>query len=188
MRKKNSFLIAFIVVSQLFTAIHLFAQVSPDSTKFRSPMDIPLIVAGNFGEVRSNHFHTGMDFKTMGVEGKKIYSIEEGYVSRIAYSHYGYGRVIYINHPNGYTSAYAHLSKFKSPIAEYAKNYQYKIQKETFNIYLDSGEIVVKKGQVVALSGNSGSSSAPHLHFEIREKESENPMNPLLFGYKVTDT
>lgn len=187
MRKSNFSLIVFIVVYQIFITNLLVAQVLPSSTNFRSPLDIPLIVAGNFGEVRSNHFHTGMDFKTKGVEGKNIYSIEDGYVSRIAFSHYGYGRVIYISHSNGYTSAYAHLSKFKSPIAQYVKSYQYKIQKETFNVYLDSGELAVKKGQVVALSGNSGSSSAPHLHFEIRETNSENPMNPLLFGYKIRD-
>jgi hypothetical protein len=188
MGKKNYSLIVFVVVCQSFMTNNFVAQVSPSSTNFRSPMDIPLIVAGNFGEVRSNHFHTGMDFKTMGVEGKNIYSIEDGYVSRIAFSHYGYGRVIYISHPNGYTSAYAHLSKFKSPISEYVKKYQYAVQKETFNVYLDSGELAVKKGQVVALSGNSGSSSAPHLHFEIRETDSENPMNPLLFGYKISDS
>ncbi|MEN8927872.1 MAG: M23 family metallopeptidase [Flavobacteriales bacterium] len=168
--------------------MRLQAQVSPIEANFRSPLDIPLIVAGNFGEVRSNHFHTGMDFKTMGVEGKNIYAIEDGYISRIAFSHYGYGRALYITHPNGYTSVYAHLSKFKSPIAEYAKNYQYSVQEETYNVYLDSGELVVKKGQIVALGGNSGSSSAPHLHFEIRETDTENPMNPMLFGYKITDS
>ena len=188
MRNMKGWFVIFIIVCQMISMNSFLAQVSPTNTNFRSPLDIPLIIAGNFGEVRSNHFHTGIDFKTMGVEGKNIYSIDEGYVSRIAFSHYGYGRVIYINHPNGYTSAYAHLSKFKSPITEYAKSYQYKIQKETFNVYLDSGELRVKKGQVIALSGNSGSSSAPHLHFEIRETESENPMNPFLFGYKVTDT
>ena len=177
-----------IIVFQLFNSNLLVAQIEPNSTNFRSPMDIPLIVAGNFGEVRSNHFHTGIDFKTMGVRGKNIYSIEDGYVSRIVFSHYGYGRALYISHPNGYTSVYAHLSKFKSPIAQYVKNHQYSSQKETFNVFPDSGEIEVKKGQIVALSGNSGSSSAPHLHFEIRETNSENPMNPLLFGYKITDT
>jgi len=187
MRKMKHSLGTFIFVCQLFNLSVLTAQAKPDSTNFRSPLDIPLIVAGNFGEVRTNHFHTGMDFKTMGVEGKNIYSVEDGYVSRIAFSHYGYGRALYITHPNGYTSVYAHLSKFKNPIFDYAKNHQYSVQQETFNIYLDSGELVVNKGQIIALSGNSGSSSAPHLHFEIRETDSENPMNPLLFGYKISD-
>lgn len=188
MRKKNFRLIIFSVACQLFIADAMLAQVSPSETNFRSPMDIPLIVAGNFGEVRSNHFHTGMDFKTMGVEGKNIYAIEDGYVSRIAFSHYGYGRALYITHPNGYTSVYAHLSKFKDSIFNYSKNLQYSNQSETFNVYLNEDEIQVKKGQIVALGGNSGSSSAPHLHFEIRETDSENPMNPLLFGYKITDS
>lgn len=164
------------------------AQLPPSSLKFRKPMDIPLVVAGNFGEVRSNHFHTGIDFKTQGVSGKKVYAIEEGYVSRIGYSHYGYGKVLYITHPSGYTSVYAHLSRFGKPISTFVRDYQYSIQKETFTVYLDSSKIKVKKGQVIGLSGNSGSSFAPHLHFEIRETVSEHPMNPLLFGYKIVDT
>ena len=126
-------------------------------------MDISLIVAGNFGEVRSNHFHTGIDFKTQGVIGKNIYAIGDGYVSRIGYSHYGYGKVLYVSHPEGYTSVYAHLSTFKSPISTFVKNHQYEIQEETFTVYLDSGEIQVKKGQIIALSGNSGSSFAPQV-------------------------
>ena len=120
MGKKKYSLIVFFVVSQLFVISPFLSQVSPDATNFRSPMDIPLTVAGNFGEVRSNHFHTGMDFKTMGVEGKNIYAIEDGYVSRIAFSHYGYGRAIYITHPNGYTSVYAHLSKFNKLISGFS--------------------------------------------------------------------
>jgi len=170
-----------------FLGFKNFAQVSPENTNFGNPMDIPLIVAGNFGEVRSNHFHTGLDLKTQGVRGKKIKSIEKGYVSRIAFSLYGYGRVIYISHPNGYTSVYAHLSKFNSEIEKYIQTIQLENQKETFSIYLDSNEMEVLKGQVIAFSGNSGGSSAPHLHFEIRETLSENPMNPLLFGYKIKD-
>lgn len=163
------------------------AQENSYPQDFRSPMDISLIVAGNFGEVRSNHFHTGIDFKTQGVEGKNIYAVGDGYVSRISYSHYGYGKALYVTHPNGYTSVYAHLSKFNKPISKYVREYQYSIQEETFNVYLDSNELVVKKGEIIALSGNSGSSFAPHLHFEIRETDSENPMNPLLFGIKIKD-
>lgn len=175
-------------VTCLFTDNPLFSQVSTDSTNFGSPLDISLIVAGNFGEVRSNHFHTGIDFKTQGVEGKKIYSIDDGYVSRIGYSHYGYGKVLYITHPNGYTSVYAHLSKFNSSISDFVRTHQYSIQQETFTVYLDSNQLKVKKGEIIGLSGNSGGSYAPHLHFEIRETESEHPMNPLLFGYQISDT
>jgi hypothetical protein len=177
----------FFIATILFTVQISFSQIKLSNVNFRSPMDISLIVAGNFGEVRSNHFHTGMDFKTQGVEGKKIYAIEDGYVSRIGYSHYGYGKVLYITHRNGYTSVYAHLSSFNKNINECVRDYQYSLKKETFDMYLDSNRLVVKKGEIVALSGNSGSSFAPHLHFEIRQTVSEQPMNPLLFGYKITD-
>ena len=184
--KANILLISLLFA--LFSVNSAFSQENTYPQDFRSPMNISLIVAGNFGEVRSNHFHTGIDFKTQGVEGKNIYAIGDGYVSRIGYSHYGYGRVLYITHPNGYTSVYAHLSKFNSAISKFVKEHQYAIQEETFTVYLDSNDLVVEKGQIIALSGNSGSSFAPHLHFEIRETLSENPMNPLLFGYKIIDT
>lgn len=163
------------------------SQVPIDSTNFRSPLTIPLILAGNFGELRSNHFHTGLDIKTGGVVGKKTVSIEDGYVSRIAVSHYGYGKVIYVNHPNGYTSVYAHLSKFSDKISKKIKEIQTRNESETFDVTLDSTELVLTKGEYIGLTGNSGSSFAPHLHFEIRETESEHPMNPLLFGFKISD-
>lgn len=187
MRHFNPNLLLFCLLFLLCSSQNVSSQLHPDTTDFRSPMDIPLFVAGNFGEVRTNHFHTGMDFKTQGVEGKKIYAVEDGYISRIGYSHYGYGKVLYIDHPNGYTSVYAHLSKFNSSISDFVRTHQYSIQQETFTVYLDSNQLKVKKGEIIGLSGNSGGSYAPHLHFEIRETESEHPMNPLLFGYKITD-
>lgn len=187
MKHSYSYTILFFVLIFLLLSNYSFSQAHPDSTNFRSPLDISLVVAGNFGEVRSNHFHTGIDFKTQGVEGKKIYAIEDGYISRIGYSHYGYGKVLYIDHPNGYTSVYAHLSKFNNSISDFVRTHQYSIQQETFTVYLDSNQLKVKKGEIIGLSGNSGGSYAPHLHFEIRETESEYPMNPLLFGYKITD-
>ncbi len=188
MRNTNTSFLFIAILIALFSTNKATSQKTVYPQNFRSPMDISLIVAGNFGEVRSNHFHTGIDFKTQGVEGKNIYAIGDGYVSRISYSHYGYGKALYVTHPNGYTSVYAHLSKFNKPIGKYVKEHQYSIQKETFNVYLDSNELLVKKGEIIAKSGNSGSSGAPHLHFEIRETESEHPMNPLLFGYKISDS
>lgn len=176
-------------ISILFLLLSLLgkSQVPIDSTNFCAPLTIPLILAGNFGELRSNHFHTGLDIKTGGVVGKKTVSIEDGYVSRVAVSHYGYGKVIYINHPNGYTSVYAHMSKFSDKINKKVKEVQYKNESETFDVTLDSNEITVKKGEYIGLTGNSGSSFAPHLHFEIRETVSEHPINPLLFGFNISD-
>ena len=158
-----------------------------DSYNFRSPLDIPSVLAANFGELRSNHFHTGLDFKTNRREGYKIYSVEDGYVSRIKVSPWGYGHVVYINHYNGLTSVYAHCSYFHGEIANLAEAHQKKNQLFEFDYYPPKDSLKVKKGQIIALSGNTGGSTAPHLHFEIRDTKTEHPLNPLLFGFGVED-
>lgn len=154
---------------------------------FRSPLGIPLYLAGNFGELRSNHFHSGLDMKTQGKEGFNVYAAADGYVSRIKISPWGYGKTIYIDHPNGYTTVYAHLKGFKNHIASETKKYQY--QKESWEIdwYPSDTLMKVKKGDIIAISGNTGGSGGPHLHFEIRETETEFPVNPLLFGFEIKD-
>ncbi|MBL57174.1 MAG: peptidase M23 [Flavobacteriales bacterium] len=154
---------------------------------FRPPLDIPLYLAGNFGELRSNHFHAGIDIKTEGVIGKKVYASAEGYISRIKIQHNGYGKVLYIDHPNGYTTTYAHLHKFSDKLDDFIKKEQYNNKSYTIDWYPDSGAIPVKKGEIIALSGNSGGSGGPHLHFEIRETASEHALNALLFGLPVKD-
>jgi murein DD-endopeptidase MepM/ murein hydrolase activator NlpD len=154
---------------------------------FRSPLDIPLVLSGNFGELRNNHFHSGLDIKTQGVEGQKVYAIADGFISRIKISPIGYGKIIYITHPNGYTSAYAHLQQFKGELAKEVKRYQYANETFEMDYYPPDTLLKVKKGDVVALSGNSGSSGGPHLHFEIRETVSEYAVNPLLFGFDIKD-
>jgi len=155
--------------------------------KFRSPLDIPLFLAGNFGELRSNHFHTGIDIKTQGAEGKAVYGVEDGYVSRIKISTSGYGKAIYIRHPNGYTSVYAHLKKANPEIEKYIQTQQYKKESYTIELFPSKDDLPVKKGELIAWSGNSGSSGGPHLHFEIRKTKSEEPVNPLLFDFDITD-
>lgn len=153
---------------------------------FRNPMDLPMILSGNFGELRHGHFHSGLDIKTPS-EGQKIYSIFNGFVSRIKIATNGYGKAIYITHPNGFTSVYAHLQKFSPKIEEYVKKNQYK--KESFEIELfpENTELPVELGEVIALSGNTGGSSGPHLHFEIRDSKTQKTINPELFGYKIQD-
>ncbi|PIZ05498.1 MAG: peptidase M23, partial [Flavobacteriales bacterium CG_4_10_14_0_8_um_filter_32_5] len=116
----------FILGVSLINMLFLAAQDSLPLNYFRSPLDIPLYLSGNFGELRSNHFHSGLDIKTQGVEGQKVYAVADGFVSRIRNSPYGYGNAIYIDHPNGYTSVYAHLQKYEGKIAEEIKKYQYK--------------------------------------------------------------
>jgi len=167
--------------------LSFFAQDTLPVNYFRSPLDIPLYLSGSFGELRSNHFHSGIDIKTQGVEGHKIIAVADGYVSRIKVSPYGYGNAIYIDHPNGYTSVYAHLQKYSGKIATEVKKYQYANQTWEMDYYPPDTLLKVKKGQVIALSGNSGSSGGPHLHFEIRETLSEHPINPLLLGFDVKD-
>ncbi len=154
---------------------------------FRSPLDIPLYLSGNFGEMRSNHFHTGLDIKTEGREGLKVYAIADGTISRIKISSGGYGLILYISHPNGYTSAYAHLSRFNNRISDYIKIKQYEKRLSEIDISVPDGELPVSKGEVIAFSGNSGGSGGPHLHFEIRDTKTEQALNPLMFGFDIKD-
>jgi len=154
---------------------------------FRSPLDIPLYLSGNFGELRGNHFHAGIDIKTQGVEGQKVYAVADGYVSRIKVSPYGYGKAIYVTHPNGYTSVYGHLKKYSDKISKTVKKEQYRSERFAIQLFPAPFSLPVKKGEIIAYSGNSGGSAGPHLHFEIRETASEHPFNPLLFGFKVND-
>lgn len=145
------------------------------------PMDIPLYLSGNFGELRSNHFHSGIDFKTQGIEGIPVKAVKEGFISRISVSPYGYGRAVYVNHPNGLTSVYGHLSKFSPAIESAVRDSQYHKESFTVNLYFKEYEFPVKRGEIIAYSGNTGSSGGPHLHFEFRDTESEEVIDPLLY-------
>lgn len=172
----------------IFISVFGFAQNSEyPKDLFRSPLDIPIYLSGNFAELRKNHFHTGLDIKTKGVEGLKIYACADGWLRRAKKSPYGYGNVLYIDHPEGYTTVYAHLQKFSSKIEAAYKAAQKEKQIAHLDMYPDSGAVWVKKGEVIALSGNSGSSGGPHLHFEIRERKTEKPLNPYLFGFIIKD-
>ena len=181
---KNTLILLLSIIT--FNKI-VFAQPN-NNLNYRSPLEIPLIFAANFGELRTNHFHMGVDYKTKHVEGMKIFSVQDGYVSRIKVSSYGYGKAIYINHPEGVTSVYAHCSLFKGKIDSIVKFYQHLQESFEIDIELTADEIKVKKGQVIALSGNTGGSTAPHLHFELRDTKTETALNPLKFGYKIKDS
>jgi len=148
---------------------------------FRPPLDIPMYLSGTFGELRPNHFHAGIDIKTQGVEGKKVYAAADGYVSRIKVTLWGYGNAIYITHPNGYVSVYGHLQRFSKKINSYVRKQQYKRKSYTVDLFPDKELLKVTKGEVIALSGNTGGSMGPHLHFEIRDAGNQHPLNPLLF-------
>lgn len=179
-------------IHHILAGIFLFAGITnntAEAQQLRKPMDIPVLLSGNFGELRSNHFHSGIDFKTQGVEGKPIHSVQDGYVSRISVSPWGYGNGLYITHPDGTTTVYGHLQKFSQKITAYLKEKQYEQESFNVNLSLTPDELPVKKGELVALSGNTGSSGGPHLHFEVRDTETEEPMDPIEY-YKdlIKDT
>jgi len=153
---------------------------------FSYPLDREVVITGNYGEIRPNHFHAGLDFSTDPTANLPIKSIGDGYVSRIKISSVGYGRVLYITHPNGYVSVYAHQKKYVSKIDEYIKKLQLEQKKNEIEVYPKANELPVKKGELIGYTGNSGSSTGPHLHFEIREEKTEIPINPLLI-YDVKD-
>lgn len=152
---------------------------------FRSPLDIPLYASGSFGELRGNHFHSGLDLKTQQREGLKVFAVADGYVSRIKISEGGYGKALYITHPNGFTSVYGHLKKFNGAIADFVRKRQYAQKSYEIEIFPLSGELKVAKDEIIAFSGNSGSSGGPHLHFEIRDSKTEQTINPLFFGLDI---
>ncbi len=177
----------FLLINLLLT-LTTFSQNSSvyPQTYFQKPLEIPIILSGTFGELRSNHFHSGMDIKTQQREGFKVFAAADGYVSRINIQEGGYGKALYIAHPNGYTSVYAHLQKFGPEIEAYIKAEQYKKESYTIERFPGKDELIVKGGQIIAYSGNTGGSSGPHLHFEIRDGN-QRPMNPMLFGFKLPD-
>ncbi len=176
----------FLVISFLWF-VNLSAQKEYPINYFRSPVDYRILLSGTFGELRSNHFHSGIDIKTDGIIGKNVYAIADGYIARISVSGTGFGKALYIKHPNGYTSVYGHLHQFSDTIAKYVKKQQYKRERFGIGLYPPAEMFVVKKGDIIAQSGNSGGSDGPHLHFEIRDSGTEFPINPLLFGIRAKD-
>jgi hypothetical protein len=154
---------------------------------FQKPLDIPLILSGTFGELRSNHFHSGLDFKTQQKEGFKIFATAAGYVSRIKISNWGYGKAVYISHPNGYTTVYGHLKKFDKKIETYLKKKQYEKESYSIQLFPKPSELPVSKGEVIAFSGSTGGFVGAHLHYEIRDTKGSTPINPMLFGLSIAD-
>jgi hypothetical protein len=176
-----------ILLLLFYSISNLLAQDNTDNDSFTSPIKIPFQFSGGFGELRSNHFHSGLDFRTQGRTGLPVYAAKDGYISRIGVSPTGYGNALYMNHPDGTTTVYGHLERFNPKIAEFVKAKQY--ERETFqiNLTLSSAEFHFKKGEIIAWSGNSGSSGGPHLHFEIRNTESERAYNPIFYNLGIKD-
>ena len=176
---KKSFLLLFLL-SILF-------RLNSQEYNLNSPIDLPLNLSGTFGEFRSSHFHYGLDITTNKKSGYEVYSIESGSIIRIRVSTSGYGKAIYVDHLNGLTSVYAHLKEFSPKIQEYIKGQQYLRKSYNIQKFFNVGDLVIDKGELIGYSGNTGGSSGPHLHFEIRDTKSQNPLNPLSFEYKYED-
>ena len=174
-----------LILGLLLTTSLLSAQSAFDPSP---PLDIPLVLSGTFAELRGNHFHGGIDIKTQGRSGLKIYSVAAGYVSRIAVNPYGYGNALYLRHPEGYTTVYGHLNAFYPELEAWVEEQLRDRSKNDGNLYPSPEQFKVTRGQLVAFSGNTGGSFGPHLHFEIRDTKTEEPLNPLEFGIEVKDT
>lgn len=176
------------LLAALLFSLQLHAQKDYSHLDLRAPVDIPIYLSGNFGEFRSNHFHTGLDIKTQGREGIPVFASERGFISRVRVSPFGYGNALYIEHPNGFTTVYAHLSAFGDEVARWVEEQQYALESFEVDLEVPSHLFRLEKGQQIGLSGNSGGSFGPHLHYEIRQTATEFPMNGLLFGFDIQDT
>lgn len=180
---RNRFILAILIAMPAV----LSAQSYPRNY-FIAPLDTPLIISGTFGEIRDNHLHSGLDLSTNQEEGLPVMAAADGYISRVKITPDGYGKALYITHPNGYVTVYGHLQKFTAALNSYVRKMQY--EKHVFELdeKLTPNEFKVSQRDVIAYSGNSGSTFEPHLHFEIRDEISEEPINPLLFGLSFRDT
>lgn len=181
------FLLCLCVNSPL-SAQQIFSNNKYPITDFRQPLDItPPALAGSFGEIRGNHFHSGIDFRTNQREGYPVYAVADGFVSRLRVQNSGFGQALYLTHPNGYTTVYGHIQRFAPKIAAQVKRLQY--EKKTFELdeFPNADLIPVHKGEVIAYSGNRGISGGPHLHFEVRDAKTEETINPQFFGIFIPD-
>ncbi len=185
--RKLLFLLSISIIFNSAAAQNILKSVDYPTNYFRSPLDLAPVIAGSFGELRGNHFHSGLDYKTNQRVGYPVYAVADGYISRLRVQSTGFGNAIYITHPNGYTTVYGHLQKYNQRINQTVKDYQYRIESYEVDFPLLSVEIPVKKGEIIAWSGNTGSSGGPHLHFEIRDTQTEETINPQLFGLTIPD-
>ncbi|MCX6306046.1 MAG: M23 family metallopeptidase [Bacteroidetes bacterium] len=177
----------FLFVLLFLPVVLTMAQQQYPKTYFRSPVSFPVSLAGSFGEIRRNHFHSGIDIRTEGVQGKPVYAIADGYVSRVNVSPGGFGKALYVTHTNGYTSLYGHLRNYAGAIGSWVKAQQVKKESFAMDVEVPEGTLKVKRGDVIAYSGNSGASGGPHVHFEIRDAKTQEIIDPLNFGFMKAD-
>lgn len=176
-----------ITVVLFFTRIAMAQQNPYPQNYFRHPLNVPMQLVANFGEIRTNHWHMGLDIRTQQKVNLPVYAAADGYISRISIEPGGFGQAIYINHPNGYTTVYAHLNSFFPALELFVKQRQYELESWRINLDLPANLFPVKKGDFIARSGSTGGSEGPHVHFEIRDTKTENCLNPLLFRFPIPD-
>jgi hypothetical protein len=178
-------LLKYILFNLLF--FNVLTHEPKDKNIFIPPLKIPVLLSSNFGELRIDHFHSGIDIKTQGVTGKEVVSSADGYIYRISVSPTGFGKALYVKHQTGYSTVYGHLERFTPEIEEYVREKQYERKSFTITLFPPKEKFAVKQGETIAWSGNSGSSGGPHLHYEVRESDNEAPVNPLPFKIGVRD-
>lgn len=179
-------------ITTVFLSVFFFTQTGLAQSRypqnyFRHPLNIPMQLVSNFGEIRTNHWHMGLDIRTQHKVNLPVYAAADGYIARVSVEPGGFGQAIYINHPNGYTTLYGHLNSFFPALAQYVKQQQYARQSWEVNLILPENLFQVKKGGFIARSGSTGASEGPHVHFEIRNTKTENCLNPLLFKFPIAD-
>jgi len=185
-KKVNGLRPLFVLIS--YSVIQLFSY-SLSAQPLRPPLDIPILLSGNFGELRSNHFHAGLDFKTQGVEGKSVFAVQDGYICRIVVSAWGYGNAVYLSHGDTIMTQYGHLQRFTNEIAAYVKTKQYEYERFDIDLQLTPDDFPVKMGDIIGYSGNTGNSGGPHLHFEIRDMLTEEVVDPIPYYIeRIKDT
>ena len=176
-----------LVICTVFFLSYFGKAQSYPQNYFRHPLNIPMQLVANFGEIRTNHWHMGLDIRTQQKVNLPVYAAAEGYISRVSVEPGGFGQAIYIDHPNGFTTVYGHLNTFFPALADYVKQKQYEQQSWSISLTLPPDLFTVKKGDFIALSGSTGASEGPHVHFEIRDTKTENCLNPLLFKLPIAD-
>lgn len=182
---RNVYLLLLLVPRLAFA--QQFTEPHYPQHLFRNPLDIPILLAGGYGEIRPGHFHEGLDIKTNGRIGYPVHAAAAGYISRISVSNGGFGNAVYITHPGGFTTVYGHLHRFSPQVEKYVTQKQYEQEQWNINLFFSPDLFPVKQGQFIAWSGSTGAAAGPHVHFEIRDTKSEAPLNGMLFGLDIKD-
>ena len=183
----RTFFVAVALSGALFSSAQVFPPADYPQGYFRDPLNIPISLAANFGELRPNHYHMGLDIRTQKRENLPVLAAADGSIIKVVIEPFGFGQAIYLRHPNGFTTVYAHLNEFFPALAAYIHQQQYKRETWQGTFEMAPGLFPVKKGSLIAYSGNRGGSQGPHLHFEIRRTADDTNLNPLLFGLPVPD-